>query len=115
MGIYFRGACLTDTSKSAYNTPFDAAIGTVWIEDTDTGVRTQMITLDGVTADNSAKVDLRFSGDHTSEGYAAFVEQSNQYLTYITNGFAETVDGGILFTIFGDANTIEIPIVVEVV
>ena len=37
-----------------------------------------------------------------------------QYLTCITNGYAETHDGGITFYIFGDANTVSIPIVVEV-
>jgi len=33
----------------------------------------------------------------------------------VTNGYAETVDGGVKFVIFGDPNTVSIPIVVEVV
>lgn len=96
-------------------TVYEATIGTSWTEDSDTGVKTQTVAISGVTAANTAKVDHRYTGDGTSEGYAAFVEAENQYLTFITNGYAETVAGGIKFTIFGDANTVSIPIVVEVV
>lgn len=95
---------------------FEATIGTAWAEDEDTGAKTQTVTIAGVTAENTAKVDhSSASVDGTSDGYAAFVEEENQYLTYITNGFAETVAGGIKFTIFGDAPTVSIPIIVEVV
>lgn len=95
---------------------FEATIGTSWTENEDTGVKTQTVAIAGITAENTAKVDhSSASVDGTTEGYAAFVEEENQYLTYITNGFAETVAGGIKFTIFGDAPTVSIPIVVEVV
>lgn len=95
---------------------YEAIIGTNWTENSETGVKTQIVAISGVTAANTAKVDhSSASVDGTSEGYATFVEEENQYLTYITNGFAETVDGGIKFTIFGDPNTVSIPIVVEVV
>ena len=93
---------------------FTATIGTTWTENEDTGVKSQSIAIDGVLAKHTAKVDHAYTGDGTSDGYAAFVEAENQYLTYITNGYAETYDGGITFYIFGDANTVSIPIVVEV-
>ena len=93
---------------------FTATIGTTWTENEDTGVKSQNVVIPGVLAKHTAKVDHAYTGDGTSDGYAAFVEAENQYLTYITNGYAETYDGGITFYIFGDAPTVEIPIVVEV-
>lgn len=95
---------------------YEAVIGTEWTKNEDTGVKTQTVEIDGITADQTAKVDhSSASADGTYEGYVLFVEEENQYLTCITNGFAETVDGGIRFAIFKDANTVNIPIVVEVV
>ena len=93
---------------------YTATIGTTWVEDSNTGVKTQTVTISGVKASQTAKVDHAYTGSGTSDDYAAFVEAENQYLTYITNGYAETVAGGIKFTIFGDANTVAIPIVAEV-
>ena len=93
---------------------FTATIGTTWTENEDTGVKSQNVSIPGVLAKHTAKVDHAYTGDGTSDGYAAFVEAENQYLNYITNGYAETYDGGITFYIFGDANTVSIPIVVEV-
>lgn len=95
---------------------YEVTIGTSWTENEDTGVKTQTVSISGVTASNTAKVDhSSASVDGTSDGYAKFVEEENQYLEFITNGYAETVAGGIKFTIFGDPNTVAIPIVVEVV
>lgn len=102
-----------DGRKSG-GTTYTGTIGTTWTEDSDTGVKTQVVAMAGVTAEQTAQVDHAYTGSGTSDDYAAFVEAENQYLTYITNGYAETVDGGIKFTIFGDANTVEIPIVAEV-
>ena len=93
---------------------FTATIGTTWTENEDTGVKSQSVPITGVLAKHTAKVDHAYTGDGTSDGYATFVEAENQYLTYITNGYAETYDGGIAFHIFGDAPTVSIPIVVEV-
>lgn len=93
---------------------YTATIGTTWTEDSNTGVKTQSVAIAGVKATNTATVDHAYTGNGTSDDYAAFVEAENQYLTYITNGYAETYDGGIKFTIFGDANTVAIPIVAEV-
>lgn len=93
---------------------YTATIGTAWVEDSDTGVKTQNVAIAGVTAQSTAMVDHVYTGNGTSDAYAAFVEAENQYLTCITNGYAETYNGGIKFTIFGDANTVAIPIVVEV-
>lgn len=93
---------------------YPATIGTTWVEDSNTGVKTQSVAIPGVKASSTATVDHAYTGSGTSDDYAAFVEAENQYLTYITNGYAETYDGGIKFTIFGDANTVSIPIVVEV-
>lgn len=91
-----------------------ATIGTAWVEDENTGVKTQSVAIAGVKATNTATVDHVYTGAGTSDDYAAFVEAENQYLNCITNGYAETYDGGIKFTIFGDANTVAIPIVAEV-
>lgn len=93
---------------------YTATIGTTWVEDENTGVKTQTVAIAGVKATNTATVDHIYTGAGTSDDYAAFVEAENQYLNCITNGFAETVAGGIKFTIFGDANTVSIPIVAEV-
>lgn len=93
---------------------YTATIGTTWVKDENTGIKTQSVAIAGVKATNTATVDHVYTGAGTSDDYAAFVEAENQYLTYITNGYAETYDGGIKFTIFGDANTVAIPIVAEV-
>lgn len=93
---------------------YTATIGTTWAEDENTGVKTQIVAIAGVTAQNTALVDHAYTGAGTSDDYAAFVEAENQYLNCITNGYAETYNGGIKFTIFGDANTVAIPIVAEV-
>lgn len=93
---------------------YTATIGTTWVEDENTGVKTQSVAIAGVTAQSTAMVDHVYTGSGTSDDYAAFVEAENQYLNCITNGYAETYDGGIKFTIFGDANTVSIPIVAEV-
>ncbi len=93
---------------------YTATIGTAWVEDENTGVKTQSVAIAGVTAQSTAMVDHVYTGAGTSDDYAAFVEAENQYLNCITNGYAETYNGGIKFTIFGDANTVAIPIVAEV-
>ena len=93
---------------------YTATIGTTWVEDENTGIKTQSVAIAGVKATNTATVDHVYTGSGTSDDYAAFVEAENQYLNCITNGYAETYNGGIKFTIFGDANTVSIPIVVEV-
>lgn len=93
---------------------FTATIGTTWTENEDTGVKSQSVPITGVLAKHTAKVDHAYTGSGTSDDYAVFVEAENQYLTYITNGYAETYDGGITFYIFGDAPTVSIPIIVEV-
>lgn len=95
-------------------TTYTATIGTTWVEDENTGVKTQNVAIPGVLASHTATVDHAYTGNGTSDDYAAFVEAENQYLNCITNGYAETYNGGIKFTIFGDANTVSIPIVVEV-
>lgn len=93
---------------------YTATIGTTWVEDENTGVKTQSVAIAGVKSTNTATVDHVYTGAGTSDDYAAFVEAENQYLNCITNGYAETYNGGIKFTIFGDANTVSIPIVAEV-
>ena len=93
---------------------FTGTITTNWAEDSTTGVKTQTVGISGITATNTAIVD--YAGmDSTSTDYNSFVQAENQYLTCITNGYAETVTNGIKFYIFGDANTVAIPIVVEAV
>lgn len=91
-----------------------ATIGTTWTEDSDTGVKSQLVSIAEVVSDNTAKVDHVYNGNGSADSYDEFVEAENQYLNYITNGYAETVAGGIKFYIFGDAPSVEIPIIVEV-
>lgn len=91
-----------------------ATIGTTWTEDENTGVKYQNVAISGVLDTHTAKVDHAYTGNGTSGDYAAFVEAENQYLSFITNGYAETYNGGVRFNIFGDAPTVEIPVVVEV-
>lgn len=93
---------------------FTGTIGTNWTEDSTTGVKTQTVSISGITATNTAIVD-HAGMDSASTDYDSFVQAENQYLTCITNGYAETVANGIKFYIFGDANTVAIPIVVEAV
>ena len=93
---------------------YTATIGTEWTENMATGTKEQFVAIAGVTAANTAKVDVVNIHDRTSDGYAAFVEEQNQFLEFITNGDAETVEGGIKFYVYGDIPTVEIPIVVEV-
>lgn len=90
---------------------YTATISTAWTENDD-GTKTQTVSIPAITTTNTAIVD--HSQDNITD-YEAYVAAENQYLTNITNGFAQTVAGGITFTIFGDANTVAIPIVVEVV
>ena len=91
-----------------------ATIGTNWTEDTITGVKSQSIAIDGVLASHTAKMDHVYTGDGSAVSYTTYVEEETQFLNYITNGFAKTYDGGIALYIFGNANTVEIPIIVEV-
>ena len=93
---------------------FTGTITTNWTENSATGVKTQTVGIAGITATNTAIVD-HAGMDRTSTDYNSFVQAENQYLTCITNGYAETVANGIKFYIFGDANTVAIPIIVEAV
>ena len=101
-------------APSASSNTYTATIGTTWTEDSNTGVKTQNVAIPGVLSSHTATVDHVYTGAGTSDDYAAFVEAENQYLNCITTGYAETYNGGIKFTIFGDANTVAIPIVAEV-
>lgn len=93
---------------------YTATIGTTWVIDETTGVQTQTVNIAGITAENTAIIDCAYTGSGTSEDNASFTEALKQYLNYITNGYAKTIAGGIQFTIFGDPNTVPIPIVLEV-
>lgn len=104
----------TQLPQSGSTTTYNATIGTSWTEDENTGVKSQSVAISGILATQTAKVDHAYTGDGSSDSYTTFVEAENQYLNYITNGYAETYNGGIKFYIFGDANTVAIPIVVEV-
>lgn len=94
---------------------FEATIGTTWIENSANGTKYQDVMISGITADSNVRVSHVYNGDDSSASYNTFTEQRSQYLTYVMNGVAKTIAGGIRYTIFGDANTVEIPIVVEVV
>lgn len=53
---------------------YTATIGTAWVEDENTGVKTQSVAIAGVTAQSTAMVDHVYTGSGTSDDYAAFVE-----------------------------------------
>ena len=94
---------------------FYGTIGTNWTKDESSGVYIQVVPIEGIlAAHESAVLDVVMIHERTPEGYAQFVEENNQFLEFITNGDAETVDGGIKFYIYGDAPTVSIPIIVEV-
>lgn len=85
-----------------------------WIEDTTTGIKTQYVKIDRIREKNNVLIN------HSSEnidtgGYQLFISEEDEYVSYITNGYAKPCDGGINFYIFGEANTIPIPIVVKVI
>ena len=105
---------LETLGKRKGSATYTAIIGTTWVEDENTGVKTQSVAIAGVTAQNTAIVEHAYTWEGTYEDYSALVEAEKQYLNCITNGYAETYAGGIKFTIFGDANTVAIPIVAEV-
>ena len=101
---------LIANSGGAATQQFYGTIGTNWTEDSNTGAKYQLVAIEGVTADMElGRLDTINTHDRTSEGYAAYVEEQNQFLTYITNGDAETVDGGVMFYIYGEPNTVDIP------
>jgi hypothetical protein len=104
-------AAIADQGQSKI---FYATIGTNWTEDEITGVKSQSIAIDGVLASHTAKMDHVYNGDGSAESYTTFVEEETQFLNYITNGFAKTYDGGITIYIFDAANTVNIPVIVEV-
>lgn len=93
-------------------------IGTNWIEDEETGAKYQMVTIEGAPddiADHDAIMDVVMTHTRDSDGYATFVEETNHYLDYITNGDGETVAGGVMIYVYGDVNTVDIPIKLVVV
>lgn len=92
-----------------------AVISTRWVENDETGVKSQFVAISGVSDQNTASVDHVYIGDKSSASFEAFIEEENQFLTLITNGYAETVEGGITFYIFGEANTVTIPVIAEVI
>lgn len=98
-------------AASSGMTVFTGVLGTNWTEDENTGVKYQDVAIEGITAEHNGSCDHDDTSiDGTSEGYALYVEEDNQWLTYITNGrHARTFDGYIRFEIFGDPNTVEIP------
>lgn len=107
-------------ASGASSKTYTATIGTTWEDELDlmgrpTGAKTQTVLIDGINGDYTAFVD--HNPPIQIGRYNSFVEEENQFLTCITNGFAYTITnangtGGIKFTIFGDANTVSIPIIV---
>ena len=113
--VYVQNSAPSSGSSSA---SLVVTIGTNWVEDATTGVHTQLVSVEGLTGDENETVivdPVNTHGTTTTEQFAAYVEEHNQYLDYITNGDAKTVRGGILFHIFGDPSTINIPIKVVIV
>ena len=106
---------ITELSERKGAAVYTATIGTNWTENADTGVKTQDVAIAGILASHNAKVDTLFNGADSLEDYGVYVAAQNQYLDFITNGHGKTYDGFIRFTIYGDANTVNIPIIVEVV
>lgn len=117
-GIFQDGKDITSNVKELIGgggALYTATIGTTWSESPTTGIKYQEVAISGIKSTDDAQIDHVFTGSDTSDDYKTFVEAENQYLTYITNGYAETIDGAVKFVIFGDAPTVEIPIAVKVV
>ena len=111
----FAKKCQSAGVVGGTSTAFFGTIGLDWVYDAATGVKSQLVALEGVlAAHQTGCLDVIMTHERTPEGYAAFVEETNQFLNYITNGDAETVDGGVMFYIYGEANTVEIPFALEV-
>lgn len=85
-----------------------------WSKSETTGVTSLSLPVPGVTAAANLHVDHRYTGDGSKAAYERYVQEENQFLNQICNGYAETYDGGIKFHIFGNAPSIAIPIVAEV-
>lgn len=94
---------------------FYGTIGTTWSEDANTGVKIQEVSIPGILETmDLGNLDVIMTHERTSDGYALFVEENNQFLNLITNGDAETygtdeTNGGVRFYIYGDAPTVSIP------
>ena len=105
----------TKASLGAGSKKFYGTIGTNWTEDTDTGVKIQEVSIPGILETmDLGNLDVIMTHERTSEGYAAFVEENNQFLNLITNGDAETygtneTNGGVRFYVYGDVPTVSIP------
>lgn len=82
-------------------------VTTGWRKDTATGISVQVIDVPGLHENQTIIVAPDYQGDDNS-----FVNQKNQFLTYITNGHAESVDNGVKISIYGEAPTIKINVLV---
>lgn len=91
----------------------EAVIGTTWADGTVSGTKTQTVGIHAVRAEDTANIGCVYDGNGSAASYTAFAKQRGEFLTKISSGVAETVDGGIKFTITGEANTVDIPIRVE--
>ena len=57
-------------APSASSKTYTATIGTTWVDDANTGVKTQTVAIAGVTAQNTANADHAYTGTGTAEDYA---------------------------------------------
>lgn len=85
-----------------------------WEEDEDTGLQKQFVAIDKIHETNNVIVS-HSSKSIDTDGYDLFMAEDDEYLNYITNGYARTCNGGINFYVFGEVNTMPIPIVVKVI
>lgn len=104
-----------DGGSGSSVTVLTSVIGTAWTENEEAGIKSQTISLPGVTVDSCAKVSAYCENGFDEESAELYAEQQNQFNDLICNGFAQTGADTLTFYIFGDANTVEIPIIVEVV
>lgn len=109
-------AILNGLPKNKKENVFYATISTTWT-DNGNGTHTQDILIpdSGITANDTIQTDHVYTGDHSVESYATYVEADTQYFEHITNGIVETINGGIRLIVFDTVNTVEIPIIVIVV
>lgn len=78
-----------------------------WTKDISTGISTKVVNVVGLKANQTVIVATDYQGDDT-----AFVNQKNQFLTYITNGHVESIENGAKFSIYGEPPTIPINIII---
>lgn len=83
-----------------------------WIEESS-GIKKQHVQIEGIYETNNVFIKHDAESIDVS-GRDLFIQEEEEYINYIANGYAKTCNGGIDFYIFDEPNTIDVPIVVKI-